>query len=390
MTKNNKQIKLSDKTPRRNFIKKAALGAGALSAFGAFGFPNSISESSGQKVEENNLHDLQLKFAGYDFDRVIALTNGKVKVKGCSLSFEKSGIGDTNTNIFIGPQTFDFAEIGLIPFMLAYANDNFRDYTLLPVFPLRVFRHKSVFIRTDRGINKPEDLKGRTIGTPGYSSTSLTWIRGIFQDEYGIDPKDIKWVTSAKDSAAATVGKVSKNEQLVPEGISMVTGPAGMDESELLELGEVDALFHAAEPKAFVKGYPNIGRLFPNYKKVEQAYFSKTGIFPIMHAVAVRKELLEKHPWLDKAIFDAYSEAKKIDFQFLRKLGWAYESLPWFAYEMEETQTLMGKDFWPYGIEANRKALETICRYCYEQGLIKQKVSFEHLFLPASFEFAEE
>ena len=147
--------------------------------------------------------------------------------------------------------------------MLAYANDNFRDYILLPVFPLRTFRHKSIFIRNDRGTKKPEDLKGKTIGTPGYSSSSLTWIRGMLQDEYGVSPTGINWITSNKDSSSDSSGKASINEQLIPEGITISKGPKGIDESELLETGEVDALFHAAEPKCYVQGHPKVDRLFP-------------------------------------------------------------------------------------------------------------------------------
>ena len=124
-----------------------------------------------------------------------------------------------NTHVFSGPQTLDVCEIGLHPYMLAYANDSFRDYSLLPIFPLRLFRHKSIFIRTDRGINKPEDLKGKTIATPGYSSTSLTWIRGVLQDEYGIRPEDVNWIVSSKDSSARDGGKASKQENTFPEGI---------------------------------------------------------------------------------------------------------------------------------------------------------------------------
>jgi len=192
--------------------------------------------------------------AGYNFDRTRALIDGRVKIDGCDIQFQESGIGDINTNIFSGPQTLDVTEIGLHPFMLAYVNDGFRDYSLLPIFPLRLFRHKSVFIRTDRGIKKPEDLRGKTIATAGYSSTSLTWIRGIFQDEYGLRPKDMQWIVSSKDSSAKDAGKVSKQENIFPEGVSISLGPKGKDESDLLASGEVDALFHAGEPRVYIQG----------------------------------------------------------------------------------------------------------------------------------------
>jgi len=294
-----------------------------------------------------------------------------------------------NTNVFNGPQSYDVTEIGLHPFMLAYANDNFRDYTLLPIFPLRTYRHKSVFIRNDRGIKKPEDLRGKTIATPGYSSSSLTWIRGLFQDEYNVKPEDVQWIISNKDSSADVSGKVSKQEQVLPKGLNIKIGPAGKDESDLLVSGEADALFHAIEPKAFIEGNPLVERLFPDSRKVERAYFSKTGIFPIMHAVAVKKELIEENPWIAKAIFDAYSEAKQLDYKLMNKLGWAYNSLPWFVQELEETKELMGENFWSYGIERNRKTLETLFRYSYEQGLSSKELTIEDLFHSSSLEFVE-
>lgn len=375
----------SNKSGRREFLKKTSLSAGLIGAISIKGF--AIEESNvGSTVAIN---ELQIKLAGYDVNRIRPIINGKVKIKGCSTTFVKSAIGDANTNAFSGPQDYDVSEIGLHPFMLAYANDNFRDYTLLPIFPVRIFRHKSVFIRNDRGINRPEDLKGKTIGTAGYSSTSLTWLRGIFQDEYGVRPEDVQWVTSNKDSSADTAGKISKQEQISPKGVSIKMGPAGKDESELLISGEVDALFHAAEPKAYIEGNPVVSRLFHDSRKTERDYFTKTGIFPIMHVVAVKKSVLKKNPWLAKAVFEAFSEAKKQDYIHMQKLAWVYDSLPWYAQELEETKDLMGENFWPYGIEPNRKTLETLFRYSYEQGLSSKHLTIEEMFYSASLDFAE-
>ncbi len=339
-------------------------------------------------TQENN-EIIQLKVAGYDMDRLKGIITRKVPIEGCEIEFHKIGIGDANTAAFSGAGTYDITEIGLHPFILAYANNNFRDYTLIPVFPIRTFRHKSIFVHSERGINKPEDLKGRKIGTPGYSSTSLTWIRGILQDEYGVSPEDIQWVLSNKDSSTEASGKISAEEQVVPDGISVSMGTAGKDESELLLSGEVDALFHAAEPLAYVQGNPLVTRLFSDSKQTERDYFDKTGIFPIMHAVAIKNELIEKYPWLPKAVFEAYSKAKSQHFAQLNKIGWAYSSLPWFGQEFEETKQLMGENYWPYGIEANRKSLETLFRYSYEQGLSSKHLTIEELFHPSSLTLTE-
>ncbi len=371
---------------RQNFLKKTMVIVSFTIIMLCF---SSVVVSQQIKSEKANSDELEITVAGYDFGRVKAVQDGRVKIKGCKITYVKSGIGDMNTNTFSGDQSYDVTEIGLHPYMLAYANDDFRDYVLLPIFLLRLFRHKSVFIRNDRGINSPQDLVGKTIGTAGYSSTSLTWLRGIFQDEFGIAPTDVNWVISNKDSSADAAGKISKQEQVNPVGVNIKMGTAGLDESELLVTGEVDALFHAAEPKAFTEGNPLVERLFPDSKKVERDYYEKTGIFPIMHAVAVRKSLLKDNPWLAQAIFDAYSEAKQLEYNYMKKLGWVYESLPWYGQELEETRNLMGENFWPYGIDPNRKTLKTLFRYSYEQGLSNKELTIEELFYPVSLGFTE-
>jgi len=367
---------------RRSFIKAAALTLGAL------GVAPSYSPKAAQAAEKSS--GLSLAMAGYNLDRTRSLFEGKVNVDGCDFQIEEQGIGDLNTHVFSGPQTLDVTEIGLHPFMQAYANEGFRDYSLLPIYPIRVFRHKSIFIRTDRGIKNPEDLRGKKVATPGFSSTSLTWLRGIMQHEYGVSPEEINWFVSSKDSSAEAAGKVSKQESMVPKGLSVSQGPEGKDESDMLESGEVDALFHAAEPRAYIEGHPKVARLFPDFRKTERAYFKKTGIFPIMHAVAIRNILVEQNPWLPKAVFNAYSQAKQIMYDQIKKMGWATISLPWAAQEIEETLALMGENFWPYGIEPNRKALEALFQYSYEQGLCSRKLTIEEVFHPASLELAEK
>ncbi len=361
---------------RRLFI------AGAASSLAALSFSGSVFGADAKP--------LQLKGASYRFPRYEGLFNGKVKINGAEFSMQQAGIGDINTNLFSGPQTWDFCEIGLHPFMLAYANEEFRDYSLIPVFPIRVFRHKSIFIRNGRGIEKPEDLVGKTIATPGYSSTSLTWIRGLLQDEYGVKPSDIDWVTSRKDSSAAEAGKISAQESVVPEGISMRYGPVGKDESQLLVDGDVDALFHAAQPQAFIEGHPKVARLFDDSRAVEQDYYARTGVFPIMHAVAVRNRLLDTSPWLAESIFNAFVEARNMMYQQMNRIGWAEDMLPWYQQEMEATQQLMGNNFFSFGMSLeNRKVLDTLFRYSHEQGLAARRLEIEELFHPSGLALVE-
>jgi len=371
----NNEISIS-KVGRRQFVQGLAF---ATTAFGAFSSSHAATKSK----------KTSLKAAGYRFPRLEALFDGGVAIEGHTVSFEETGIGDANSNIFSGPQTWDITEIGLHPFMLAYANDSFRDYTLLPIFPLRLFRHKSIFIRADSGIKTPADLRGRSIGTPGYSSTSLTWIRGMLRDEYGIKPEDINWVFSRKDSSSDVAGKISKQENVIPEGLRSRFGPSGVDESELLLTGEVDALFHAATPKAFLQRNPNVIRLFKDSRDVELSYFKKTGIFPIMHAVAIRRELVDRHPEIVKAIFEAYSMAKSLAYSRMVKMGWAEDMLPWYGQELEYTTAAMGSNFYSYGIESNRKTLETLFRYSHEQGLCDKRLAIGDLFHADSLALTE-
>lgn len=373
-----KENKQTTDISRRAFLTTAA-ATGLLSLTGA--------TKSWSVVNKTNKLDITM--AGYDYDRVKALIDGNVEVENCTTSFEVSSVGEMNTHIFTGPQTRAVTEVGLHPFMLAYTNDGFRDYTLIPVFPLRTFRHKSIYIRTDRGIKKPDDLRGKRIATPGYSSSSLVWIRGIVQDEYGLTPKDVHWVIAANDSAGKVSGGPSKQENVVPKGLSTSMGPAGKDESDLLESGEVDALFHAAVPRAYTEGHPKVARLFPDSRRTEQAYYSKTGIFPIMHAVAIKKAVLEKNPWLIEAVFNAYSQAKQSAYDYLTKSAWYKTTLPWVSQELEDTRALMGRNFWSYGLESNRKGLDTFFRYSYEQGLCSRTLSIEELFHPSSLHLTE-
>ena len=365
----------------RKHISRRSFLSAAVTAIAATGF-RGTALAAGKT-------GLSLRAAGYRFPRTEALFTGQAKVAGADVAFEKAAIGDINSETFSGDQRWDFAEIGLHPFMLAWANDGFRDYSLLPVYPLRLFRHKSIFIRNDRGIETPADLRGKRIATPGYSSTSLTWIRGLLQDEYGIKPTEVEWVTSSKDSSAEAAGKASAQEMMVPDGISMTQGPPGLDESELLVEGEVDALFHAAVPRAFVEGHPKVARLFEDSRAVEQAYYRKTGILPIMHAVAIRRSLLDQHPELAEAIFNAYCQAKTLAYRQMAGLGWAADMLPWYGQELEATTALMGQNFYSYGLPENRKALETLFRYSFEQGLSSRRLTVEELFHPTGLALTE-
>ncbi len=331
---------------------------------------------------------LEVKIAGYDYDRVSAIRDGKVSLEDAEVTFDVTNIYNLNKLAFGSEQTYEVTEMGLIPYISRYINDDFRGYTLIPVFISRTFRHRNIFVHVDSGIEKPEDLIGKRVGTPGYGMSSNTWIRGLLLDEYGVKADDFQWIESTKSSDGAKLN-AGFAKYYFGEDFPLTRGPEGVDESELLLSGQCDALITAITPKAYLERNPNIRQLFANAKETEAAYFKKTGMFPIMHVVAIKTDLLKKEPWLAKAVFEMYSEAKNIAYKNLETTTVVRTSLPWTKDEYEDTVAIMGDNYWKYGIEANRKELESIMRYVFEQGLTKEQIGFEEMFDQESLKFKE-
>ena len=356
---------------RRNFMKISLAG-------GAVGL---LSPLIGQAAQDPKTKEPSIKVAGYDYDRVKGIMDGRAGIEGRKVSFHYEDIYSVS-ELFFGPKkTYEITEIGLIPYMSKFINNDFRDYTLIPVFISRIFRHRNVFVHADSGINKPEDLKGKKVGTPGYGMSANTWIRGFLKDEYGVEADDMEWIETTKSSDVGEIkGSSWKSPYFLPKDFPLKPGPAGVDESELLLSGQCDALITAITPKAFLEGNPKIKRLFPDVKETEQQYYKKTGMFPIMHVVAIRTDSIKENPWLPKAVFDMYEKAKELAYADLETTTSLKVSLPWVTQEYEETKRLMGEDYWRYGIEKNRKELEHVMRYTYEQGLVKRKINFEEMF----------
>jgi 4,5-dihydroxyphthalate decarboxylase len=340
--------------------------------------------------EKTNTTDksLGITIAGYDYDRVSAIRDGKVSIEGADVNFEVTNIYALNKNAFGPEQKYEVTEIGLIPYISKYINEDFRDYTLLPIFISRTFRHRNIFVHVDSGIEKPEDLVGKRVGTPGYGMSSNTWIRGLLLDEYGVKADDFQWIESTESSDGAKVN-IGFKQYYFGDDFPLIRGPEGVDESELLLSGQCDALITAITPKAYLDRNPKIRQLFPNAKETEAAYFKKTGMFPIMHVVAIKTDLLKKEPWLAKEIFEMYSKAKDIAYKNLETTTVVRTTLPWTKDEYENTVDIMGDNYWKYGIEANRKELESIMRYVFEQGLVKKQITFEEMFDPESLKFTE-
>lgn len=368
----------SNETNRRDFLKISAVGA----VTGALGL------MPGREIQANQTEKHQIKIAGYDYDRVRAIMEGQVGIEGIGVDFNVENIYDASRSAFGPDRKYEVTEIGLLPFTSRYVNEGFRHYTLIPVFISRIFRHRNVFVHVDSGIEKPEDLRGKKVGTPGYGYSANTWIRGFLLDEYGVKADEMKWIETTESSDGAQISQ-KLNRHYLPKDFPLVKGPPGINESELLLTGGCDALITAITPRAFLEGNPHIKQLFPDVRAAEQDYYRKTHLFPIMHAVAIRTDVCKAKPWLPKAVFEMYCKAKQNAYANLETTTSLKVTLPWVTQELEETRRLMGKNFWQYGVEANRKELELVMRYTYEQGLIKHRQKFEDLFDPSTLKLEE-
>jgi len=366
---------------RRGLIKAgfSGLAAGAGAA---------LSSGSGQAA---SIGLPEIRFAGYNYDRVRAIVDGEVTLPGARLSFDFQDIYSINQSAFGPERRYEVTEIGLIPYITKFINEDFRAYTLVPVFISRIFRHRNVYVHVDAGIEKPEDLRDKRIGVPGYGSSSNTWFRGFLQDEYGVKPDEMRWIETTKSSDQGSVSgggfnafSGDESPYFFPSGFPLVQGPPGVDESELLLSGGCDALITPITPKAFLEGRPEIRELFSDVRSTERDYFRKTGLFPIMHAVAIRTDAIDADPALPRAVVEMYEAAKQIAYTDMETTTSLKVTLPWVTQELEDTRELMGEDFWPYGIERNRPELEAVMRYTHEQGLVRERRPFDELFHPST------
>lgn len=321
---------------------------------------------------------LPITIATWDYDRVRALVDGRVRVEGCDVNYLTMPVEECFERAYFHGE-FEVCEIGFSPYLIALSRGSC-PYVAVPAFLSRMFRHSAVYIRTDRGIDGPADLRGKRIGVPEYQMSAVMWFRGYLQDELGISTKDINWVQAGLE----VPGRRDKFPLNLPEGFPL-TSVQDDTLSAMLADGRLDAVMSARQPSCFVAGHPEVRRLFPDYRAAERDYYRRSGIFPIMHAVGIRRDVLDAHKWLAASIYKAFAQAKRLaDAEFAEtaalKIG-----LPWVTAEYEATLEVMGKDFWSYGIDANRKTLSTMARYSYEQGLAVRLLTVEEMFAEGSF-----
>ena len=323
---------------------------------------------------------LPITIATWDYDRVQAIRDGRIQVEGCTVNHLALPPEETFFRAFVNRE-FDVAELSLSSTMIQTARGEC-GYRAIPVFPSRQFRHNAIYIRTDRGIDRPEDLRGKVVGVPEYQVTAAMWVRGILDDEYGVAPADMRW----RSGGIEEPGRHEKLAISLPAGVELAAIPAGKTLAGMLRDGEIDALVTPRAPSCFRQGAPHVGRLFPDFRATEKAYFQKTGIFPIMHIVGIRNELVEAHPWLPSSLYKAFVQAKAVALDNLEATAALKITLPWVVAEAEDTRQVMGDDFWPYGIAENRATLEAMVRHSWTQGLSARPLSVEELFLPSTHE----
>jgi 4,5-dihydroxyphthalate decarboxylase len=325
---------------------------------------------------------LTLSLSCVDYDRTRAIFEEKVRVAGCDIVMTAMSPEEAFHRAFKF-QEFDISELSMSSYMNQVAKDG-SPYVGIPAFLSRMFRHSSIYIRTDKGIEKPEDLKGKIVGVPEYQMTAALWVRGMLADEYNVQPADMSW----RDGGLEEGGKIPNLNLSLPTDVNLKTIPIDRTLSEMLDTGEIDALISARAPSCFGQN-TKVTRLFQDYRAAEEAYYEKTGLFPIMHIVGIRKSLVEQHPWLPVNVLNAFIEAKQICYTNLAKVGHLFTTLPWPVDEFEAAKKLMGEDYWPYGIRQNATVIEAMCRYSFDQGLTDRKLTAEDLFAPSTFELAK-
>jgi 4,5-dihydroxyphthalate decarboxylase len=279
----------------------------------------------------------------------------------------------------LNEKAFEITELSMGSHITTTARGD-ASYIAIPVFLSRVFRHSAIFVRTDRGIRTGADLAGRTIGLPEYQQTAGLWVRGILRDQYGVDTTKIAWRIGGQEKAG--VGERIKVD-LPPHLDVKPIGPS-QTLNQMLADGEIDAIFSPRPPSCFDKRSAPVDRLFPNYQEAEKEYFKKTRFFPIMHALTVRKDVAEKHPWLPMQLFDAFAKAKALSLAELSLNNVLRVSLPWVPVNYEDARAVMGPNVWPYGFQENREEVAAMARYAHQDGLAARAVDPAELFHPST------
>lgn len=327
--------------------------------------------------------DIPITIACGNYDRTKAIIDRRVKVEGCHVTYLPLYPEEIFHRQFVFAE-FDVAEMNMSSYIRTVAAGT-SQYVAIPAFVSRIFRHSGIYVRAGAGIEKPEDLRGKRIGLPEYQITAVVWMRGLLQHEYGVKPSEIQWRQGGQEQA----GRHERTPLKPIAGLDLKSVPEDKTLVGMLRDGELDALFTARAPSSFLAGEPHIKRLFPDTRAAERAYYKKTGLFPIMHMVGIRKSLVERYPWLPVSVYKAFLEAKHLAMIDLTDVNALMVTLPWLEAETKETMAAMGADFWRYGVKESRHEIEALAQYSFEQGLIERKLTPEELFAASTLDMSK-
>ena len=323
--------------------------------------------------------NLTLSIAFGDYDRTRPIHDGRVKIDGVTPITQLLSPEEMFFRAF-RHQAFDISELSFSSYCVKRAQGD-SPYVAIPVFLSRAFRHSSIYIRTDKGIDSPKDLKGRRIGIAEWQLTANVWARGILED-YGVKPSDIKWVRGGMH----TPGRPEKIAVTLPDDIDMTPAPDGATLDQLLRDGEIDGFIGPRTLNCFDQGHPHVGRLFANGIEAASEHFARTRIFPIMHVLGIRQTIADQHPWLPGALLKAFSQAKAMAQLALSDTSATKVTMPFVEDNLNRAQALMGQDPWTYGVVGNAHVLEKFLGYHHAQGLSPRHVSVDELFHPSTQE----
>ncbi|MEO5700586.1 MAG: ABC transporter substrate-binding protein [Casimicrobiaceae bacterium] len=323
---------------------------------------------------------LRITLGCWNYDRTRALMEGRIVPDGIDLNYLDMPVEETFFRM-LRYREFEAAELSLSSYSVSAAKPE-RPFIAIPVFPSRFFRHGSIYIHAGSGIREPRDLIGKRVGVPEYQMTAPVWIRGILSDHYGVPVDSVTYFTGGEEEP----GRDEKIKLDLPANIKV--RPIGPEQTltRMLADGEIDALYTARMPSSFHTSGGKVRRLFEDFVAVEQQYYRDTGIFPIMHTVAIRRDVYEANRWVAQSLYKAFCAAQAENYRDLYETAALKASLPWLTAHVEEARALMGDDYWSYGFARNRKTLETFLRYHHEQGLSKRLLSPEELFAPETLE----
>lgn len=322
---------------------------------------------------------LRLTVAMTSYDHAYAITSGEVEIAGVAPNFVDLPIPEAFRR-FVNSLDWDIAEMSSAQYVTRRLAGDDR-IVAIPVFTSRMFRHTAIYVRKDR-IRTPEDLRGARVGTTEWILTACVYARGLLSDMYGITASDMRWVQAGMDrpgrAQAVTAPHLPADLELVPEPERTL--------QDMLWSGELDAVMAPQYPLAFRRAAESgdlVGRLFESPVAAEREYFAKTGVFPIMHMLGIRRELLDEHRWLASNVYRAFEVARRRYFARLDDIAASRVPIPWIAAHLQTLRETFGPDLWPYGVEPNRIVLETFLRYCAEQGLIADAgADVDELFVP--------